>query len=127
MRDESLYANVTIPLPKLANEEAFRRLPESVQKSEGRKRWGWRFDTPEKAQSILRDYYRLITGELIVKPLRILTRFRPRAGAAACGRPGGVEIRQSFRIPTVNTAPNLQIDSAIPSDFVRGMNSATAA
>ena len=75
----------------------------------------------------LHVYYRLITGELIVKPLRILTRFWPRAGAAACGRAGGVEIRQSFRIPTVNTAPNLQIDSAIPSDFVRGMNSATAA
>jgi arylsulfatase A-like enzyme len=61
-RDEKLYADVTIPLPPLATDEAFRRLPESVQKSEGRRRWGWRFDTPEKAQSILRDYYRLITG-----------------------------------------------------------------
>jgi len=61
-RDEELYANVTIPVPKLATDEAFKRLPESVQKSEGRKRWGWRFDTPEKTQQILRDYYRLITG-----------------------------------------------------------------
>jgi arylsulfatase A-like enzyme len=61
-RDEALYANVTIPVPKLATDEAFRRLPEAVQKSEGRKRWGWRFDTPEKTQQILRDYYRLITG-----------------------------------------------------------------
>ncbi len=61
-RDEELYANVTIPVPKLATDEAFKRLPESVQKSEGRKRWGWRFDSPEKTQRILRDYYRLITG-----------------------------------------------------------------
>ena len=62
-RDEQLYADVTIPVPKLAlDEAAFLRLPESVQKSEGRTRWKWRFDSPEKTQRILRDYYRLITG-----------------------------------------------------------------
>jgi len=61
-RDEARYADVTIPLPALATDEAFRRLPESVQKSEGRRRWNMRFDTPKKAQGILRDYYRLITG-----------------------------------------------------------------
>jgi arylsulfatase A-like enzyme len=61
-RDEALYANVTIPRVALDTEEAFRRLPESVQRSEGRNRWNWRFDNPEKAQGILRDYYRLITG-----------------------------------------------------------------
>lgn len=61
-RDEQLYRDVTIPLPKLATPAAFARVPDFVKKSEGRTRWGWRFDTPEKAQSILRDYYRLITG-----------------------------------------------------------------
>ncbi len=61
-RDEELYKDVTIPVPKLATDEAFQRLPESVQKSEGRTRWRWRFDTAEKTQRILRDYYRLITG-----------------------------------------------------------------
>lgn len=61
-RDELRYADLTIPVPKLATDEAFQRLPESVQKSEGRRRWGWRFDTAEKTQGILRDYYRLITG-----------------------------------------------------------------
>lgn len=61
-RDETLYQGMTIPLPKLATEEAFERLPVFVQKSEGRRRWHWRFDAPEKAQNILRDYYRLITG-----------------------------------------------------------------
>lgn len=61
-RDEGLYDGIEIPLPKLATEEAFKRLPEFVQKSEGRRRWEWRFDEPQKAQDILHDYYRLITG-----------------------------------------------------------------
>lgn len=61
-RDEGLYDGIEIPLPKLATNEAFKRLPEFVQKSEGRNRWEWRFDEPQKAQDILHDYYRLITG-----------------------------------------------------------------
>ncbi len=61
-RDESLYTDTTIPTPRLATDEAFQRLPDFVQKSEGRTRWAVRFDTPERAQGILRDYYRLITG-----------------------------------------------------------------
>lgn len=61
-RDEKLYEDVEIPLPKLATDDAFKKLPEFVQKSEGRRRWEWRFDEPQKAQQILRDYYRLITG-----------------------------------------------------------------
>ncbi len=61
-RDENLYAGVTIPLPPLATTAAFQRLPAFVQTSEGRRRWNWRFDSEEKAQATLRDYYRLITG-----------------------------------------------------------------
>jgi arylsulfatase A-like enzyme len=61
-RDEKLYDDVQMPAPPLATEDAYRRLPKFVQDSEGRKRWQRRFDTPERAQSIIRDYYRLITG-----------------------------------------------------------------
>ncbi len=61
-RDEGMYDGIPIPRPKLATDEAFKRLPEAVQKSEGRERWTWRFDDPDKAQGILRDYYALITG-----------------------------------------------------------------
>ncbi len=61
-RDESLYGDARIPLPPTATEAAFERLPEFVKQSEGRRRWTWRFDEPEKAQRILRDYYRLISG-----------------------------------------------------------------
>lgn len=62
VRDEGLYEDVEIPMPALATEEAFAKLPEFVKTSEGRKRWGWRFDEVGKAQGILKDYYRLVTG-----------------------------------------------------------------
>ncbi len=58
-----LYANDKIPVPALATDEALKRLPSFLQKpeNEGRKRWAWRFDTPEKYQSMMKNYYRLCT------------------------------------------------------------------
>jgi len=58
-----LYANDTIPVPALATDEALKRLPPFLQKpeNEGRKRWTWRFDTPEKYQTMMKNYYRLCT------------------------------------------------------------------
>lgn len=61
-RDESLYSDETIPHPPTATEGYFELLPRSVQHSEARRRWHWRFDTPEKFQRNTKDYYRLITG-----------------------------------------------------------------
>lgn len=56
-----LYKDVTIPIPKTATEEAFRKLPPFIanEKNEGRVRWHWRFDTPEKYQEMMKNYYRL--------------------------------------------------------------------
>lgn len=58
-----LYQDVTIPVPANATEESFRRLPEFIanEKNEGRARWHWRFDTPEKYQTMMKNYYRLAT------------------------------------------------------------------
>jgi arylsulfatase len=57
-----LYENVTIPVPKNATEESWKRLPPFFDNTnEGRKRWGWRFDTPEKYQTMMKNYYRLAT------------------------------------------------------------------
>jgi len=58
-----LYKDVTIPVPANATEESFKRLPEFVgnEKNEGRNRWHWRFDTPEKHQTMMKNYYRLAT------------------------------------------------------------------
>ena len=61
-RDEELFKDVTFPVPKTADPKYFLALPEFVQKSEGRTRWQRRFATPQMHQTILRDYYRLVTG-----------------------------------------------------------------
>ena len=58
-----LYENVTVPVPVNATEASFRRLPSFIanEKNEGRVRWHWRFDTPEKYQRMMKNYYRLAT------------------------------------------------------------------
>jgi arylsulfatase A-like enzyme len=59
----SLYQDVTVPVPVNATEESFRRLPGFIanERNEGRVRWHWRFDTPEKFQTMMKNYYRLAT------------------------------------------------------------------
>jgi arylsulfatase A-like enzyme len=59
----SLYQEVTIPVSKTATDEAFHKLPPFIanEKNEGRVRWHWRFDTPEKYQEMMKNYYRLAT------------------------------------------------------------------
>jgi arylsulfatase A-like enzyme len=58
-----LYQDITVPVPVNATQESFDRLPDFVgnEKNEGRNRWRWRFDTPEKFQSMMKNYYRLAT------------------------------------------------------------------
>lgn len=59
-----LYQDITIPLPKTATEEAFRRMPPFIanEKNESRNRWHWRFDEPGKYQTMMKNYYRLASG-----------------------------------------------------------------
>lgn len=56
-----LYRNLEIPVPKTATDEAFRKLPSFLvsEKNESRVRWRWRFDSPEKYQEMMKNYYRL--------------------------------------------------------------------
>ena len=58
-----LYRDVTIPVAENATQSSFERLPEFVsnEKNEGRNRWHWRFDTPAKYQTMMKNYYRLAT------------------------------------------------------------------
>ncbi len=58
-----LYQDVTIPVSQTATDEAYHKLPPFIanEKNEGRVRWHWRFDTPEKYQSMMKNYYRLAT------------------------------------------------------------------
>jgi arylsulfatase len=59
----NLYQDVAVPVPPNATDESFRRLPPFLanEKNEGRNRWHWRFDTPEKYQTMMKNYYRLAT------------------------------------------------------------------
>jgi arylsulfatase A-like enzyme len=61
-RDEALYADVTFPVPRTAAPRFFDALPQLAQESEGHTRWKRRYDTPERFQQTLRDYFRLVTG-----------------------------------------------------------------
>jgi arylsulfatase len=75
-KSESLFRNVMIPVPETATPEYLKMLPPfiSSEENEGRRRWHWRFDTPEKYQRYMKAYYRMlaeldeavgdITGEL---------------------------------------------------------------
>lgn len=58
----SLYANSVVPTAPNATAESWRRLPEFfTEENEGRKRWHWRFDSPEKYQTMMKNYFRLAT------------------------------------------------------------------
>jgi len=58
----SLYEGVEIPRAPSATQEAWDQLPDFFTSgNEGRNRWRWRFDTPEKYQSMLKNYFRLAT------------------------------------------------------------------
>lgn len=59
----SLYEDVRIPVPATADDAHFRALPPFIanEKNEGRVRWHWRFDTPERYQQYMKAYYRLVT------------------------------------------------------------------
>ncbi|MCU0362862.1 MAG: sulfatase-like hydrolase/transferase [Bacteroidales bacterium] len=70
---EKLYSDLQIPVPSTAGEEFTSLLPPFLnnEKNEGRIRWHWRFDTPEKYQRYMKAYYRMLTeldsavGEII--------------------------------------------------------------
>lgn len=58
----TLYANDTMPLPRLGDPAIFAAQPEFLRESMNRKRWFWRWDTPEKYQKNMRNYFRMISG-----------------------------------------------------------------
>ncbi|MBU3024163.1 sulfatase family protein [Zobellia galactanivorans] len=59
---DSLYVSDHIPVPDTADPKFFEALPEFMKKSMNRKRWYWRYDTPEKFQEMVKGYYRMISG-----------------------------------------------------------------
>jgi len=59
-RSMSMYLNVTIPTPVTGTQEAWDNLPDFFEEgNEGRTRWHWRYDTPNKFQRMMKNYYRM--------------------------------------------------------------------
>jgi arylsulfatase A-like enzyme len=58
---KDLYKDVMFPTPSAESQRQLEALPVEVQRSEGRRRWGIRFSTPELFQQSVRNYYRLLS------------------------------------------------------------------
>ncbi len=63
LESEKYYQHTQIPAPKTSTKEHFKALPPFIgnEENEGRRRWHWRFDTPEKYQRYMKAYYRMLT------------------------------------------------------------------
>ncbi|MFK7910063.1 MAG: sulfatase/phosphatase domain-containing protein, partial [Akkermansiaceae bacterium] len=53
---------VEIDRPKLSDPKYFDMQPDFLKNSLNRVRWHWRWDTPEKYQTNMRAYFRMLTG-----------------------------------------------------------------
>ena len=58
--EDLLYADTVFP--PIADPTEFDALPPFIQNSESRRRWGLRYDTPEKYQRSMRGLYRMVSG-----------------------------------------------------------------
>jgi arylsulfatase A-like enzyme len=58
---DTMYQDVVIPPALISDDKYFDILPERVQIGENRKRYFWRYDTPEKYQEMIKGYYRMIS------------------------------------------------------------------
>lgn len=59
---DQMYQDVHIPPPRLADPAIFAAQPDFLKSSLNRQRWHWYWDTPEKYQKNMKDYYRMISG-----------------------------------------------------------------
>ena len=59
---DDLYRDVDIPVPEMAAPEYYDAQPAFLKNTMSRTRWGWRFDTPQKYQEMVKGYYRMISG-----------------------------------------------------------------
>ena len=59
---DGLYEDQTMPLPRLNDPAIYESQPEFLKRSINRQRFFWRWDTPEKYQTNMRAYFRMISG-----------------------------------------------------------------
>lgn len=59
---DGMYEDVTIPPPRLGDPAIYNRHPDFLKQSINRERFFWSYDTPEKYQTNVRAYLRMISG-----------------------------------------------------------------
>lgn len=59
---DGLYEDLQMPRPRLDDPEVFENQPKFLRESMNRVRYYWRWDTPEKYQTNMRAYFRMLTG-----------------------------------------------------------------
>ena len=57
-----MYEDQTMPLPRLNDPAIYEAQPDFLKKSINRQRFFWRWDTPEKYQTNMRAYFRMLSG-----------------------------------------------------------------
>jgi len=59
---DGMYEDLDIPLPRLNDPAIFENHPDFLKTSMNRKRYFWRWDTPEKYQMNMKAYFRMLSG-----------------------------------------------------------------
>lgn len=59
---DDLYIDNNVPIPETADPAFFESHPDFLKSTMNRKRWYWRYDTPDKYQEMVKGYYKMITG-----------------------------------------------------------------
>jgi len=59
---DGMYEDISIPEPRLSDDAIYESHPDFLKKSLNRERYFWRWDTPEKYQTNIRAYFRMISG-----------------------------------------------------------------
>ena len=68
---DGLYRDADVPVPEMAAPEYYDAQPAFLKNTMSRTRWAWRFDTPEKYQTMVKGYFRMISGvDLVVGRIR---------------------------------------------------------
>ncbi|PHR98104.1 MAG: acetylglucosamine-6-sulfatase [Blastopirellula sp.] len=59
---DGMYEDIDVPAPRLNDPAIFASQPQYLKDSINRERYFWRWDTPEKYQTNIRAYFRMISG-----------------------------------------------------------------
>lgn len=71
---DGMYEDQEMPLPRLNDPKIYESQPDFLKQSLNRVRYFWRWDTPQKYQTNMRAYFRMITGmdRVIGRVLKVL-------------------------------------------------------